>query len=83
MPSERWIPAKVFMLGLTGTNEPQMGRYLWRLSNTQDLGKVVSMWDIHTSQTPRGCDVTKAGTAARPKGGHPEGERNTTRNPQI
>ena len=26
MPSERWIPAKVFMLGLTGTNEPQMGR---------------------------------------------------------
>ena len=26
MPSERWIPAKVFMLGQTGTNEPQMGR---------------------------------------------------------
>ena len=26
MPSERWIPAKVLMLGLTGTNEPQMGR---------------------------------------------------------
>ena len=26
MPSERWIPAKVFMLGRTGTNEPQMGR---------------------------------------------------------
>ena len=58
----------MFMLGLMGTNEPQMGRYLWHLSNTQDLGKVVSMWDIHTSQTPRGCDVTKAGTAARPKG---------------
>ena len=26
MPSERYIPAKVFMLGRTGTNEPQMGR---------------------------------------------------------
>ena len=26
MPSERYIPAKVFMLGRTGTNELQMGR---------------------------------------------------------
>ena len=32
MPSERWIPAKVFMLGQTGTNEPQMGRLQWQLS---------------------------------------------------
>ena len=45
--------------------------------------QVISMWDIHPSQTLRGCDVTKAGTVARPKGGHPEGERNATRNPQI
>ena len=30
-----------------------------------------------------GCDIMKVGTAARPRGGHPEGVRNATRSPQI
>ena len=37
-------------------------------------GKAVAKWGIHTKPTPRGCDVMKAGTAARPRGGgHPRG----------
>ena len=46
--------------------------------------KVVAMWDMHPKPTPRECDVIKAGTAARPRGGdHPEGVRNATKTPQI
>ena len=41
MPSERWIPAKVFMLGPTGTNEPQMGRY---------YVTVAPLWSLKTGQ---------------------------------
>ena len=59
------------------------------LDNSSDFlepgsgGKAVAKWGIHTKPSPRGCDVMKAGTAARPRGGHPEGVRNATRSPQI
>ena len=46
-------------------------------------GKAVAKWGIHTKPTPRGCDVMKAGTAARPRGGPPEGVRNAKKSPQI
>ena len=36
-------------------------------------GKAVAKWGIHTKPSPRGCDVMKAGTAVRPRGGHPRG----------
>ena len=74
-PSERCHQARVFMLGKTGTNELRFS------DNTSDFlepgsgGKAVAKWD-----TPRpshllvGRDVTKAGTAARPRGeGNPRG----------
>ena len=85
-PSQRCIPAKVFMLGRMGTNEFQISDVeitaapLWSLKTGQGCFHVE-----HSSKpTPRGCDVMKAGTVARPRGGgHPEGVRNATRSPQI
>ena len=54
-----------------------------RLSGAWKQCKAVSKEDIHTKPTLHGCDVMKAGTAARPRGGHPEGVRNATKSPQI
>ena len=57
--------------------------------NTSDFlepgsgGKAVAKWDTTCpSQLRVGCDVTKAGNAARPRGRQPEGVRNAKKSPQ-
>ena len=73
----------MFMLRGTGTNE------LRCVDNTRDFlepgsgGKAVAKWDTTCpSQLRVGCDVTKAGNAARPWGRQPEGVRNAKKDPQ-
>ena len=68
-PSERYHQARVFMLSKTGTNELRFS------DNTSDFlalgsgSKAVAKWDTSCpSQLHVGCDVTKAGNAARPRG---------------
>ena len=58
--------------------------------NTRDFlepgsgGKAVAKWDTTCPSHLRvGCDVTKAGNAARPRGRQPEGVRNAKKGPQI